>query len=501
MKDEFFELITDAVGKISSRRFTKQYFESRGKSDLWNWFEQQLQIFEGYSHRDTALCLKSGLSEPPKCIVCGKKSKIQSYRSEITFDYCSKDCSHKSDKRKNKISQTKLDYSDEKKYSIEEKRKQTNLQKYGVEYQSQRPEVSEIISSKLSAAQMDPDIKLLLTDFEWMNREYIINKRSAFDIADELDIFYGTVIDHLRKFGFKIRRGGYSDSVPQKQIYEFIKSFYNGEILYNDWSMLVNKEIDIYMPDLKFGIEHNGLPSHSSNKDIKKNENRHLEKTLLCEELGIDLFHIRGDQWQSKREIVKSMIRHKMGFSERKIYARKCKIKELENVISFLDENHIQGSVETKNQIKYGLFFENELVSVMTFCTPRFGHKIAQWELLRFANKLNTNVVGGFSKLLKHFRKNYKGSIISYCDRSRSNGKVYISNGFRLTSKRLNPVMSWTNWHKVWHRLYSTKSNIKKRFESGKEKYFDSSLDQNENMYSNGYYKIYDCGQMTFLLE
>ena len=48
----------------------------------------------------------------------------------------------------------------------------------------------------------------------------------------------------------------------------------------------------------------------------------------------------------------------------------------------------------------------------MTFSPPRVNmgsknHK-QQWELVRFCNKLNTRVVGGASKLLKYFIKNWR---------------------------------------------------------------------------------------------
>ena len=85
-------------------------------------------------------------------------------------------------------------------------------------------------------------------------------------------------------------------------------------------------------------------------------------------------------------------------------------IKEIssKDCSSFLDQNHIQGKLGAK--VRLGLYYNDELVSLMTFGALRknLGQKSedGSYELLRFCNKLNTNVVGGASKLFKHFINN-----------------------------------------------------------------------------------------------
>ena len=120
----------------------------------------------------------------------------------------------------------------------------------------------------------------------------------------------------------------------------------------------------------------------------------------MCNSNGIQLFHICEDDWIYKQNIIKSMILNKLGKSSNKIYARKTEVKEvIDNklVREFLDNNHIQGFVGSK--IKLGLFYKDELVSLMTFSKRTFM-KNEDYELVRFCNKLNTNVIGGASKLL-----------------------------------------------------------------------------------------------------
>ena len=129
------------------------------------------------------------------------------------------------------------------------------------------------------------------------------------------------------------------------------------------------------------------------------------------------------------------MINSKLGLTENKIYARKCIIKEVDNNIAkqFLDSNHLQEG-KYIGKIRLGLYYNDILVSIMTFAKPRFN-KNYDYELIRFCNLIDTNVIGAASKLLSYFRKTYKGSIISYANRRFSNGKLYETLGFNLLNE------------------------------------------------------------------
>jgi hypothetical protein len=101
------------------------------------------------------------------------------------------------------------------------------------------------------------------------------------------------------------------------------------------------REIDIFIPSKKLAIEYNGLYWHSENFI----ENTyHLDKTEDCLKQDIKLIHIFEDEWIYKKDIVKSRLLNLIGFSENKIYARNCEIKEVNSreALKFLDENHIQ---------------------------------------------------------------------------------------------------------------------------------------------------------------
>jgi hypothetical protein len=273
---------------------------------------------------------------------------------------------------------------------------------------------------------------------------------------------------------------------------QFIKEKYNGDILLNDRH--IGKELDVYLPDLKLAFEFNGIYWHN---ELYRSSNYHLEKTELCEKNGIKLIHIYQDDWTYKEDIVKSRIINILNLTQNKIFARKCEIKEItdNNLIrSFLEDNHIQGFIGS--QVKIGLFYDNELVSLMTFGKQRknmgIKSEIDTFELLRFCNKLNTNVVGGASKLFNHFIKNYNPKeIITYADRSWSNGNLYKQLGFELVHK------TQPNYYYIVDGIRKNRFNYRKDIliKDG----FDPNKSEHEIMLERKIYRIYDSGHLKFI--
>ncbi len=86
-----------------------------------------------------------------------------------------------------------------------------------------------------------------------------------------------------------------------------------------------------------------------------------------------------------------------------------------------MQQFHLQG--KDNSSIRLGLFYNDVLVSVMTFGKLRraLGYRQSKWgqfELMRFVSDYNYNVIGGASKLYSHFVKNYNpNTVISYADR------------------------------------------------------------------------------------
>lgn len=262
--------------------------------------------------------------------------------------------------------------------------------------------------------------------------------------------------------------------------------------------MLDGKQVDIYIPSKKFAIECNGVYHHSTRF---KNENYHINKFKIACNKGIRLLTIWSDQIINHPEIVKSMILTKIGKCKNSLYARKCIIKEVESAAAgkFLENNHIQGSTPTS--VRLGLYYNNELVSLMTFtqkagCQGKKDKSKTEWNLNRFCNKINTHVVGGASKLLKYFIKNYNPkTIISFSHNDISDGHLYETLGF-VSDHKINSSYYYVKGLHRWHRSTFTKAGIVAR---GWKDKIDSSWTERQVMDERNYLRIYDSGTQKWI--
>ena len=284
-------------------------------------------------------------------------------------------------------------------------------------------------------------------------------------------------------------------SKAQQEINDYIESL-GFETIVNHKKILEGIEIDIYIPSLKVGFEYNGLFWHSER--MGKDKNYHITKQEKAFDKGVKLYHIFSDEWINTEEIVKSKIRHLLGVSGNSIYARKCIIKEINSKDKgdFLKKYHIQGN--DKSSIKLGLYYQNELVSVMTFSKPRraLGSKDEQgsYELVRYSSN---NVVGGASKLLKYFIKKYNPKkIFSYADRrwTLNKNNLYTKIGFEITSEGKPNYWYCVRDNKRLHRYNFRKDKLVKEG-------YDKSKTENQIMLEIGYDKVWDCGNYKYELN
>lgn len=277
-----------------------------------------------------------------------------------------------------------------------------------------------------------------------------------------------------------------NSSAKEKEIFSFVKTICK-DALSNDRKVLCGHELDVYIPSKRIAFEFDGLFWHNENC---KPKNYHLNKTIECQNKNIRLIHIFEDEWRNNKNIWKSMINNVLGNTHKKIYARNCKVKEVDANIStsFLKLNHIQGMCPSS--IKLGLYYKDELVSIMTFGKSRhfIGNGKCEYELLRFCNALDTIVVGGASKLFKHFIKMYNPkSVVSYADRRWSCGNLYNKLGFEFEH------YSKPNYY------YIIKEKRKNRFNFRKSilvKKYNCPINMSERDFckQQKWYRIYDCG-------
>jgi DNA-binding CsgD family transcriptional regulator len=327
----------------------------------------------------------------------------------------------------------------------------------------------------------------LLNDKDWLVEQHLENKRTLTDIALSLNVAVMTVSVYCKKHKIDVVR--LPSSKEEDLILSFVKSKYHGTVIKGDRKIVSPKELDILLPDLNVAIEINGAFWHSELQG--KNKKYHLEKTKKCSDNNIHLLHFWDYEINEKLDIIKSMILHKLKKTDNTIYARKCVIEKITNdeAFDFHNQNHLQG-YSTGTHV--GLKYNNRLVALLTYGKSRFNKKYDH-EIIRYSSLNYHSIIGGFGKLLKQLPK---GMIVSYADRRYSVGNVYEILGFTLHNISA-PNYKYTKNHKTF---YSRNKFQKHKLEKLLDK-FDENLSEWENMKMNGYDRIWDCGNLVYVLN
>ena len=198
----------------------------------------------------------------------------------------------------------------------------------------------------------------------------------------------------------------------------------------------------------------------------------------------------------TKPEITKSLLLSKLNVITNRIQARKCEVKDISSLVcnKFLNDNHLQG--ETRAKVHFGLYYKNQLVSVMTFgkqnaCSGKKGDET--WILSRFCSLRNHVVLGAAGKLFKHFLKQYDPEIVySFSSNDISNGGLYQILGFKEGGINQSYWYYDLKHDKRYHRSAFTKSHLK-------ELGWDDGKTEEEIMYSHYFFKNIDSGQTKWI--
>jgi hypothetical protein len=243
------------------------------------------------------------------------------------------------------------------------------------------------------------------------------------------------------------------------------------------------REIDILIPEKKIAVEYNGAYFHSE-KFAKMTSRYHLNKTLMCQEKGIKLLQFFDFEWEDRNKQVKSFLRSALGKNERKIYARKCEIVELNKIDTnqFLEDYHILG--KTLYNHSYGLVCDNELLALITIGKHHRGRD--EWILSRYVGKENVTVIGGLTRLCEYAKQKHN-TIYTWIDFRMSDGQNWIKNGWEVIHQ-LPPDYFYIE--AKTHKIISKQSRQKKKINT------PIGMTEHEHALHDGLYRIYDCGKI-----
>ncbi len=385
---------------------------------------------------------------------------------------------------------------------INNKIRESSLEKFGVDHHLSHPDIIDKRVQSYKDNITNKIIEKLPTSIEYLSREGNDNNT---DSKINIRCQECTEVSKITRqyLGFRIEHGKTpcltclpilsGKSNFEIELLNYIKEIYFGEIVSNTKS-IIDGELDIYLPSLNLAFEFNGLYWHS---ELYKDKKYHLNKSKQCEDVGVNLIHVWEDDWIYRQDIIKSIVSNKLSKSDR-IYARKCEVVIITDnklVKNFLNENHLQGFVGSK--VKIGLFYDDELVSLMTFGSLRksLNSKSVNgtWELIRFCNKSGFTVVGGSSRLLKKFITTENPiEIISYSDSSRSGGDMYKKLDFKK-EHHTEPNYYWIVDGLRNHRFNFRKDKLVSQG-------YDINKTETEIMHGRGYYRLFDCGSIKWKL-
>lgn len=442
--------------------------------------------------------------------------------------YCSKECKNKSWKesfKKTNLERYWVEYPQQDK-EIRDKVKQTNLKKYWVENVAQFEEIKKKMQNTM------------------LEKYWAKNPMQSEEIKNKIQN------TNIKKYWCKSPMQ--NESVKEKAKNNLLKSVKNKYWVDNVWQIEEVKQKIIQSSMEKYWVPFNCMTKECLNASttiskINKEYANILEKKWFNVEMEFSIWRHSYDlkvwnvlieinpfpyhnvTWSPVREPIKKdyhynklklardnwyrciMVRDWDNFDKIKyliddnkkiIYARNCDVfiisQEDANVL--FDNYHLQWATQkNKNNIYIWLYYNNELVECMSFGKPRYN-KNYEWEILRLCSHKDYKVVWWANKIFKHFlEKTNANSVISYCDMSKFDWKVYEQLWFKLKK-----------WNEPSRHWYSTKRrNILEHITDNllREKWYDQLFwtnygkwtDNEELMRQNGYVEIYDCGQATFV--
>ena len=416
-----------------------------------------------------------------------KMSNGQALKVSIRSDYSSEEEMKKSfseksikytwsdearEKRKNKCLEKYGSVSPFGNKDVQEKTRKTFIQNYGVD----NPRKADTVKEKIRKTNVDKYGGIGFQS-EQLFSQYKEKMLGLYGVE------YGCLTEQCKTSSHG------SNSLPNEM---FSKLLDANHIQYEKEFVLENKRFDFKVSDILIEINptitHNSTVSYR-NKDLNGlDKNYHKDKTMLAERNGFRCIQVFD--WDDIENIVKLLLPRK------KIYARQCNIKEIDQdkCKEFINDNHIQGFAKCK--ICIGLEYEGNIVSVMTFDKPRYN-KNYEYELIRYCSSYS--VVGGAEKILNFFIKNYNPeSIISYCDLSKFSGKTYEKLGFKPLKETVIPSKHWYN---IKTKKHITDNLLRsKGFDKLFNENYGKGTSNRELMLQHGFLEVYDCGQKSFIL-
>jgi len=426
--------------------------------------EEATQFLDSYYSkiplRTRAYAIKHDITEQtiPKCKCgCNQPAAINlTYTDQGFRDYATPECSRKS-KTVPKNVKEKLE-------SYEWLYEQRITQKKSIEAIAKDLGVSTIPVAKylklhklheiFDCRKINEHKLLILENYDLMYDYYITQNLTLRDIAKIVNCSTNIVVKHLNLHNIPIKNPNFYErktcrnSKQENDLFQFIQSIEDTEIIQGNRNILNGREIDIFIPRKNIAFEYNGIYSHLYRKNETtsskiKDKDYHLSKTLLANNKGINLYHFYSSEWIYENDRFKDFIKRKLHLNQ------------------ILDTNTNYEIVEKLNEAQdliLSFIVDNSIVAKMKLNNSKNHVFIKEYQV-----KYGITLKNGFIKLLNYLKETYKKPIYCKIDRRFGEGRLYTSYGFRII-KIIKPKFLYTD--NSYDRLYENKIPNKKNYET-----------------------------------
>ena len=384
---------------------------------------------------------------------------------------------------------------------FKQKKKQTCLEKYGFENPRQSSEIQTKIED---TCEKRYGIRNLLSSEEFRKKgsKTLLEKygvknpgqiKGHHEKSTQTSIEkYG--VDHFKQLPSERNKlSQWCEENPEKlftskaeqEIKDWIRTFYPSATKHRQ----DGHEIDIFIPELKIGIEYNGLFWHSESTKVRT---YHLEKTKHFQQLGIRVAHIFEHEWRDKKHQVQSYILSAIGKNSIRLSPRNCNVvwsdskEEIKRAHQLLDDYHIQGHARSTKYVT-NVYYNEELVATATF--GKHHRNGEQWVLSRFCTRYGHTVRGLLGKVSKLAYSNLQQPIISWADYRLSQGNGYEKSGWKF-EELLPPD--------YFYFKISTSQIISKQSRQKKKVNTPEEMTEIEHAHLDGLERVWDCGKIRY---
>lgn len=271
-------------------------------------------------------------------------------------------------------------------------------------------------------------------------------------------------------------------SRPEIELREFLVENSYNDLKFNDRKLISPHEVDILDDARRISYEFCGKYWHS---DIFKNKTYHVDKLNRVEKKGYKLFTIFENVYYDKHDILMNMFNKD---NKKALQVKDCEIIQCEhkNISKFIDKHHIKGS--RKATINYKVMNKKGIiVGAASFNKYKEGLQLVRFVTSRRITSILQEIISRLPLLDVYY---FADRCYNYRYKN-----LYLMSGFKEV-KITDPSYFYCKGKKT-----ISKNSISRRKLSRILKVFDSEKSEYDNMEINGYYRVWNCGNIKYKLE